>query len=99
MEDVLKVCRYEHPDDAWDILRVEQESDGALEYHVRGLDSAIGGPLARAASALDQAVLRAKGPTERDRLRGEQVSMKFTLRQAKLYYHLFRGDRLYRVWK
>ena len=99
MEDVLKVCRYEHPGDAWDILRVEQESDGALEYHVRGLESAIGGPLARAASALDQAVLRAKGPTERDRLRGEQVSMNFTLRQAKLYYHLFQGERLYRVWK
>ena len=80
-------------------MRVDQESDGALEYHVRGLESAIDGPLARAASALDQAVLRAKGPTQRDRLRGEQVSMNFTLHQAKLYYHLFQGERLYRVWK
>jgi hypothetical protein len=25
--------------------------------------------------------------------------MNFTLRQAKLYYHLFRGEQLYRVWK
>jgi hypothetical protein len=99
MEDVLKVCRYEHPGDAWDTVRVDQEPDEALEYHVRGLGSAIDGPLARAASALNQAVLRAKGPTELDRLRGEKVSMNFTLRQAKLYYHLFQGERLYRVWK
>jgi hypothetical protein len=99
MEDVLKVCFYEHPGDAWDFVGVDQESDGALEYHLRGLHGAIDGPLTRAASALEQAVLRAKDPTQRDRLRGEQVSMNFTLRQAKLYYHLFKGEWLYRVWK
>ena len=71
----------------------------ALEYHVRGLEDAISGPLARAASNLDQATRRAKDNPYRERLRGEQVSMNFTLREARLYYHLLKGELRYRVWK
>jgi len=99
LEDVLKVCHYEHPGDAWDNVRVDQEPDEALEYHVRGLEEAIAGPLARAASILDQSVRRTKAKLLLDRLQSEQVSMNFTLRQAKLYYHLLKGERLYRIWK
>lgn len=99
LEDVLKVCHYEHPGDAWDEVRPDQESDEALEYHVRGLEEAVGGPLARAASTLEEAVRRAKDKRQVERLQGEQVSMNFTLRQAKLYYHLLKGERFYRTWK
>ena len=99
LEDVLKVCHFEHPGDAWDDVRFAQEPDEALEYHVRGLEEAIAGPLARAAATLDQSVRRTKDKRLLDRLLSEQVSMNFTLRQAKLFYHLLKGERLYRVWK
>jgi Domain of unknown function (DUF4838)/Glycosyl hydrolase family 67 N-terminus len=99
LADVLEICHYEHPGDAWDDVRAEKETDTALEYHVRGMQEAIGGPLARAAVTLDQAVRRAKNPTAHERLLSEQVSMDFTLRQAKLYYHLLKGEWLYRIWK
>lgn len=99
LEGVLKVCHYDHPGDAWDRVRAAQESDEALEYHVLGLEQAIGGPLARAASTLDQAVRRAKDKHQLERLQGEQVSLNFTIRQAKLCYHLLKGEQLYRTWK
>jgi hypothetical protein len=67
--------------------------------HVRGFEEAITGPLARAASLLEHAVRRGKDKSQLDRLHGEQVSMNFTLRQGKLYYHLLKGERLYRIWK
>ena len=99
LEDVLKVCHYEHPGDAWDDVRVAQEPDEALEYHVHGFEEAIAGPLAQAAAKLDQSVRRTKNKVLLDRMLSEQVSMNFTLRQAKLYYHLLKGERLYRIWK
>src|SRR5271157_4589476 len=52
-----------------------------------------------AAWILDQSVRRTKAKLLLDRLLSEQVSMNFTLRQAKLYYHLLQGERLYRTWK
>ena len=97
--DVLKVCRYEHPGDAWDHTRLEQESDGALAFHVRGLQDALEGPLALAAATLDQAARDSQGKSFAKRFAGEQVSMKFTLLQARLYFHLLKGEQLYRVWK
>src|SRR5208337_4319076 len=55
--------------------------------------------LARATSLLDQSVRRTNDKRLLDRLLSEQVSMNFTLRQAKLFYHLLQGERLYRIWK
>ena len=99
MEGVLKMCRYEHPGDCWDSMRVEREPDGALAFHVTGLEQGITGPLADAADALEEAGARAKDTIYVERLRGEQASMEFTLRQAKLYYHMLKGELSYRGWK
>jgi hypothetical protein len=99
MKDVLNVCAYQHPGDEWDSVRADREPDDALGFHVSGLEGAIIGPLTEAAYVLDQAVAQAKDPTYLERLQGEQASMNFTLRQAKLYYHLLKGEHFYRVWK
>ena len=99
MKDALKVCSYQQPGDAWDFVRVDKESEDALEFHVSGLEGAVVGPLAEAAGVLDQSAAQAKDPTYLERLHGEQASMNFTLRQTKLYYHLLKGERLYRAWK
>lgn len=99
LEDVLKVCHNQHPGDAWDDVRADREPDEALGYHVRGIEGALAGPLERAASTLDQSVRRAKDARFLIRLRSEQVSMNFTLSQAKLYYHLLKGEQMYRRWK
>ncbi len=99
MEDVLKMCRYEHPGDCWDGMRVDRESDAALAFHVTGLEKGITGSLTDAAESLERAVARAKDPVHAERLRGEQASMEFTLRQARLYYHMLKGELGYRGWK
>ncbi len=99
MKNILNVCPYEHPGDAWDAERVGRESEAAVEYRVSRLLNAIGDPLAKAASALERSMLQVKDPIQRERLRGEQMSMNFTLRQARLYYHVLNGERFYRIWK
>ena len=99
LKDVLKVCPYQHPGDAWDALRVDQENNSALEFRVQSLKEALTGPLARAAGLLNQSVRRSRSRIYRDRLVGEQKSMNFTLRQATLFYHLLKGELLYREAK
>jgi hypothetical protein len=99
MKDVLKVCAYQHPGDAWDSVRVDAEPDDALRFHVSGLEAAIIGTLAEARDVLDRSLAEIKSPTYVERLKGEQASMNFTLRQAKLFYHLLKGECLYRAWK
>lgn len=99
MEEVLKLCRYQHPGDAWDSVRADRESDEALEYHIDGIESGIRGPLAEANSILEDALRQAADPIHLGRLRGERESMNFTLRQARLYYHLLKGERSFRIWK
>ena len=99
LEEVLRVCQYQYPGDAWDDLRVDRESDAALEYHVRGIEEALIGPLARASATLEGAVRRQTSKILIRRLQGEQISLDFTLRQAKLYYHLLKGEHLYRLWR
>jgi hypothetical protein len=99
LEAVLQVCHYDHPGDAWDGVRVDKETDEALEYHVRGLQDALQGPLACADAVLRHAARGARDKTRQERFAGEQVSMNFTLRQVRLYYHLLKGERLYRIWK
>jgi hypothetical protein len=99
MKDVLKVCAYRHPGDAWDAVRADAEPDDALGFHVSGLEGAIIGPLTEAGNLLDRSLAQARNPTYLERLRGEQASMNFTLRQARLYYHLLKGELLYRAWK
>ncbi len=99
LEDVLKICQYEHPGSAWDNLRVDVETDDALAYHVRGLEEGIRGPLRRASELLGAALLRARNKTFRERLASEQASMQFTILQAKLYHHLLKGEQFYRIWK
>ncbi len=91
LKDVLKVCPYEHPGDAWDSMKFERESDGALEFRLRCLEQAATGPLAKANDSLNDAARRSQSVTYRERLAGEQNSMNFTLRQAKLFYHLLKG--------
>lgn len=99
LEEVLQLCHYVHPGDGWDDVRVDREPDEALAYHVRSLKEALAGPLPQAASILDQSVRRATGTRYLHRLRDEQVSMNFTVRQAMLFYHLLQGERFYRIWK
>jgi len=99
LRDVLKVCRYQHPGDAWDDVQPDQEPDEALQFHIRGLEEAVSGPLAHAASTLAEAIRRAEDKRQLERLRDEQTAMDFTLRQARLYYHLLNGERSYRAWK
>jgi hypothetical protein len=99
MEEVLKVCRYQHPGDAWDSVRADRESDGALKYHIDGIENGIRGPLAEANSILEDALSKATDSIHLGRLRGELESMNFTLRQARLYYHLLKGEQSFRIWK
>ncbi len=99
LAEVLKICSYEHPGVAWDWLRVDQETEEALGQHVQGLQDGIQGPLSHAASLLNAARNRAANPVRRARLEAEQVSLGFTLQQAKLYYHLLKAEQLYRIWK
>jgi len=99
LKDVLKICPYNHPGSAWDNLRVDEETDEALAYHVRGLEEGIRGPLLQASTLLDGALSRAGNETYRARLAGEQASMRFSLLQARLYYHLLKGELLFRTWK
>jgi hypothetical protein len=99
LEDVLKVCEFTIPGNAWDHLRVEGESDAALKSHVDRIERALLGPLPKAASLLRAASSKAQGKTYRARLEGESTSMRFTLLQAKLYYHLLKGEYNYRLWK
>jgi hypothetical protein len=99
LKEVLKVCPYQHPGDAWDSLRIDRENDSALEFRVQNLQKAITGPLARAADLLNQAARSSSNEIYRERLAGEQKSMDFTLREAALYYHLLKGELLYREAK
>jgi len=98
LEEVVRVCQYQSPGDAWDDLRVDRESDAAVKYHVDGIKEALG-PLARASATLDEALRRQKSKALIRRLQAEQISLVFTVRQAKLYYHLLKGEHLYRLWK
>jgi hypothetical protein len=99
LKDVLKICNYSYPGDAWDSLRVDRESDDALAYHVTGIENGLQGPLARAASLLDAAIRNARNQMYRSRLEQENTSMEYTLLQSKLYYHLLKGEWLCRISK
>ncbi len=99
LKDVLKICPYQHPGDAWDSLGIDRESDSALEFRVRNLQAAVTGPLEKAADLLNQAARSGSNGVYRERMAGEQKSMDFTLRQVTLYYHLLKGELLYRQWK
>lgn len=96
LKDVVKVCPYQHPGDAWDSFDVERETDSALEFRIRSLREAAAGHLAKANSLLNEATRHSTSGIYRERLRGEQKSMNFTLRQSKLFYHLLQGELLYR---
>lgn len=61
LEDVLKVCEFTIPGNAWDHLRVEGESDAALKSHVDRIERALLGPLPKAASLLRAASSKARG--------------------------------------
>ena len=95
---VLSICAYQHPGDAWDNLRVERETDEALHEHVLGIEEAVRGPLPRAATLLQSALNETKTKSFRERLAKEQDGLEFTILQSKLYYHLLKGEWLYRVW-
>ncbi len=97
LQDVLKICDYAHPGDAWDALRVDRESDEALSHHVQNIEHGLTGSLPRAAMLLDAATGKARNKDYRDRLEREKLSMDYTLFQAKLYYHLLKGESLYRL--
>jgi hypothetical protein len=99
LKDVLDVSHYAHPGTAWDAVRPDQETDQALDHGVSKMHDAIANSLAQAASALDQAERHARNPTQLRRLQGEKISMNFTLRQARLYFHLLNGEQLYRTWR
>jgi hypothetical protein len=99
LKDVLRICRYTHPGDAWDSLEPKQESDGALGYRVTSIREGIEGPLTQAGVLLDQALNHAGSETYRRRLQNELREMDFTLLQARLYYHLLNGQWLYRKYE
>jgi hypothetical protein len=99
LRDVLKTCQYVHPGDAWDSQDLKNESDEALAYHVSGIRQGIEGPLTQASLALTEALHRAKSPVYRRRLLNEEREMGFTLLQTRLYYHLLKGQWLFRRYK
>jgi hypothetical protein len=98
MKEVLAICAYNHPGDAWDSVKVDRESDNALRIRVSRLEAALLGMLAQAAHSLERCVSQATDATYRARLQGEQASMSFTCYQLRAYYHLLKGEYLYRVW-
>jgi hypothetical protein len=97
LQEVLKICHYVHPGDAWDTLRVDRESDEALSHHVANIEHGLTGPLAQAAMLLHGAIGKARDQEYRDRLQREKLSLDFTLLQARLYYHLLKGEYLFRL--
>ena len=99
LKDVLDTCLYQHPGDAWDLPAIDYKNDSMLEFRIRNLQEALTGPLAQAADLLNQAAQHCTDGTYRARLAGEQKSMNFTFRQVRLYYHLLKGERLYRMVK
>ena len=97
LQDALKICDYVHPGDAWDALRVDRESDDALQHHVANIEHGLTGPLAQAAMLLQAASSKARNQEYRDRLERENLSVNFTLLQLRLYYHLLKGESLFRL--
>jgi hypothetical protein len=99
LQDVLKTCKYEQPGDEWYSLRPDQETEEGLAYHVQGLEEGLRGPLTRASYLLERAMRHAQSEQYRARLERERVSMGYTLLQARLYYHLLKGEWFYRNHK
>jgi hypothetical protein len=99
LKDVLKICQYVHPGDAWDSQELTNESDDALGDHVRGIREGVEGPLAQAVLLLDSALGHAGSQVYSRRLENEKRQLDFTLLQTRLYYHLLNGQWLYRRYK
>ena len=97
LQDVLKICDYVHPGDAWDAPRVDRESDEALSHHVANIERGLTGSLAQAAMLLLAATGKARNQEYRDRIEREKLALDFTLLQARLYYHLLKGEYLFRL--
>lgn len=99
LRDVLKICTYTHPGDAWDSEPLNHESDEALREHVRNIRVGIEGPLAQASLRLDSALRRASSQVYRRRLEKEKRQIEFTLLQTRLFYHLLNGESRYRKYQ
>jgi hypothetical protein len=98
MKDMIRICAYTRPGDSWDHVQPDNESDAAVGAHVRGLEDALTGPLARASVLLNDALKRATGsPRRHARLVAERNSLDYTLLQGRLFYHMLKGHWLLKV--
>ena len=87
LKQILEICDYVHPGDAWDWMPAGQESEAATLHHLRGFEDGLVGPLPRALSILDEALRKERNQLYRTRLDAEKASLGVTLLQARLLYN------------
>lgn len=87
LKDILEICDYAHPGDAWDWMPAGRESEAATLHHLQGFEGGLGGPLPRALALLEEALRKAPNRLYRARLEAEKVSLGVTLLQARVLYH------------
>ncbi len=97
LRNVLQTCEYTNPGDSWEFSRVEKESDMAFAHHVENMELGLRGPLASAQSVLG--ACQPKSRVYEARLQRERASLGFTLLQARLFYHLHKGELNYRLYR
>ena len=94
---LVKMCRFERMTYSWYHPDAVNESDEALSTHAEDMEKAIRGPLPRATAHLTAALRRTSSPVFRRRLLREKESLDYTFLQARLYWHLVRGERAFRT--
>ena len=86
------MCRFERMTYSWYHPDAINESNEAIAFHAEHMEQAIRGPLPRATAHLEAALRRASSPVFRRRLEREKESLDYTFLQARLYWHLVRGE-------
>ena len=94
---LVKMCRFERMTYSWYHPDAVNESAEALAFHARNMEEAIRGPLPRATAHLAAALSRAADPVFRRRIEREKESLDYTFLQARLYWHLVRGEHAFRA--
>ncbi len=94
---LVKMCRFERMTYSWYHPDAATESDEALSFHAENMEQALRGPLPRAQAYLEAALRRVGSPVYRRRIEREKESLDYTFLQARLYWHLVRGERAYRT--
>jgi hypothetical protein len=97
LASVVSMCEFTRMVYNWYSPEASRESGAALQFRAENMEQGIRGPLTRAAFLLDSAIRRAGTPMFRQRLAREKESLDYTLIQSRLYCHLQRGERAFRL--